>query len=232
MLIAIFKIMFNNNGHVTVGGAIVTSPHESIITQLGKVYAGRASAAPIIDLFITLLSLGLDGYKQLLEQRQALIPKFKKRFEEIALKQGEQLLQCEKNTISFGITLDTLAAVSSPDHDDDDDDNNNADYTDKEKAKITSLFGSMLFTRCVSGTRVVSKSETKIMAGQEFIGFGSSTDVFPHSYLTAACAIGLGEGEMNEFFCRLEKCFKDFRTKRKKELEKKKKKQIEALMSK
>ena len=74
----------------------------------------------------------------------------------------------------------------------------------------------MLFTRCVSGTRVVARNQSKIIAGQEFVGFGSSTDNFPHSYLTAACAIGLSEAEMEEFFHRLQKCFKDFRSKMKK----------------
>lgn len=177
-----------------------------MIKNLGKIYAGRASSAPILDLFITLLSMGLDGYKQLLEQRNNLIPKFQKRFAEVAKNEGERLLECPKNTISFGITLDTLA----------NNDENDENVDEKKKAEITSLFGSMLFTRCVSGTRVVSKNQTKVMSGQEFIGFGSSTDAFPHNYLTAACAIGLSEGEMNEFFLRLEKSFKDFRTKRKK----------------
>lgn len=193
----------DKNFLVPVGGAVVISPIESMITKLGKIYAGRASSAPIIDLFVTLLSMGLDGYKALLEQRRNLFPKFQERFAEIALKEGERLLHCPKNTISFGITLDTLAS-------------NLNDGDEKKKAEITSLFGSMLFTRCVSGTRVVSKNQTKVISGQEFIGFGSSTEGFPHSYLTAACAIGLSEAEMNEFFSRLEKCFKDFRMKMRK----------------
>jgi O-phospho-L-seryl-tRNASec:L-selenocysteinyl-tRNA synthase len=59
------------------------------------------------------------------------------------------------------------------------------------------------------------------MGGQEFEGFGSSTEDYPHSYLTAACAIGLSESEMNEFFSRLDKGFKDFFAKQKKEAKKK-----------
>ena len=179
---------------------------ESMVKQLGKIYAGRASGAPISDLFVTLLSMGLNGYKSLLDKRNNLVVKFQQRFEQVATNQGERILKCPKNTISFGITLDELAK----------------DTTDeKEKAEITSMFGSMLFTRCVSGTRVVSKNQSKKIAGHEFIGFGSSTDGFPHSYLTAACAIGLSESEMEEFFVRLEKCFKDFRSKMKKKAEKK-----------
>ncbi len=182
------------------GGAIVISPTESIIKKLGKIYAGRASSAPILDLFVTLMSMGLNGYKNLLEKRDRLLQKFQERFAQIAQNQGERILICPKNTISFGITLDTLSM----------------DVEEKKKAETTSLFGSMLFTRCVSGTRVVAMNQSKVIAGQKFIGFGSSTDQFPHSYLTAACAIGLSEAEMEEFFKRLEKCFKDFRSKMKK----------------
>ena len=59
------------------------------------------------------------------------------------------------------------------------------------------------------------------MGGQEFVRFGSSTENYPHSYLTAACAIGLSESEMNEFFVRLDKGLKDFFSKQKKEAKKK-----------
>lgn len=184
-----------------IGGAIVISPIESMIKKLGKIYAGRASGAPIADLFVTLLSMGLNGYKSLLDKRNSLRSKFQERLEEVAGKHGERSLQCPKNTVSFGITLDELAKDTQD---------------EKKKAEITSLFGSMLFTRCVSGTRVVSKNQSKTIVGHEFIGFGSSTEGFPHSYLTAACAIGLSESEMEEFFVRLEKCFKDFKSKMRK----------------
>ena len=72
----------------------------------------------------------------------------------------------------------------------------------------------MLLLRCVSGTRVVPMAQEKIIHGTSFMGFGSSTNAFPHSYLTAACAIGLKGNEMEEFFTRLDKCFKDFFTKK------------------
>ena len=43
----------------------------------------------------------------------------------------------------------------------------------------------MLFSRCVSGTRVVPRFVTKNMGGQVFCGY------YPHAYMTAACAIGV-----------------------------------------
>jgi len=40
----------DKNFLVPVGGAIVMSPNEGMITNLGKVYAGRASSAPILEI--------------------------------------------------------------------------------------------------------------------------------------------------------------------------------------
>ena len=41
-------------------------------------------------------------------------------------------------------------------------------------------FGSMLFTRCVSGTRVVAReTEAKDIAGYSFVGWGASCDDYP-----------------------------------------------------
>jgi len=202
---------------VPVGGAIITSPDETVIQKVSKVYAGRASSAPILDLFITLLSMGLSGYKRLLSEREQLVVDFTSKLEEVALKYNERALVCPKNTISYGITLDTLCQPIEGE---------TADSI--RKGEVTSLFGSMLFTRCVSGTRVVSKGQSKTISGHNFIGFGSSTEDFPHSYLTAACAIGLTRSEMDEFFLRLDKCFNDFWSKRKKEVKRRLKKQNSA----
>ena len=187
------------------GGAIVTSPKEDVIKTVGKMYAGRASSAPVVDLFITLLSMGLDGYKKLLEDRMASLGPFRTKLAAIAEKHGEKLLDCPSNTISLGITLDSLARPRQPDE-------TEAEYLKAVSADI-SYFGSMLFNRCVSGTRVVPRAQTKAMAGQEFVGFGSSTEDYPHAYMTAACAIGVSPGEIEEFFSRLEKGLKEFKAK-------------------
>ena len=47
---------------VPVGGAIAAGPDKSLIQAIGKVYPGRASAAPAMDLFCTLLHMGVSGY--------------------------------------------------------------------------------------------------------------------------------------------------------------------------
>jgi O-phospho-L-seryl-tRNASec:L-selenocysteinyl-tRNA synthase len=54
------------------------------------------------------------------------------------------------------------------------------------------------------------------MSGQEFVGFGSSTSNYHSAYLTAACAIGVSQAEIDEFFVRLDKTLAEYAAKRKK----------------
>ena len=61
----------DKNFMVPVGGSIVYSPHKKqIVDKVNKMYPGRASAAPIVDLFVTLLSMGETVLKQLLKERK------------------------------------------------------------------------------------------------------------------------------------------------------------------
>ncbi|KAG7350578.1 pyridoxal-phosphate dependent enzyme [Nitzschia inconspicua] len=195
----------DKNFLVPVGGAIIVSPNKAIIDNVGKVYAGRASSSPIVDLFITLLSMGLNGYKKLLNERMNMLKNFPSRLDTVAKKHGERLLICQSNTISFGITLDALAR---PQQDGETED----EYT-KSVAKDISSFGAMLFSRCVSGTRVVPRAQTKVLSGEDFVGFGSSTDNYKHSYMTAACAIGVSKAEIDEFLVRLDKALGEYASK-------------------
>jgi O-phospho-L-seryl-tRNASec:L-selenocysteinyl-tRNA synthase len=187
---------------------VIVSPDKSVIDNVGKVYAGRASSSPIVDLFITLLSMGLTGYKRLLDERTSMLETFPDRLDSVAKKYGERLLICPSNTISFGITLDALPRQQR-------DDETTEDYT-KAVAKDTSSFGAMLFSRCVSGTRVVPRAQTKVMSGEEFVGFGSSTSNYHSAYMTAACAIGVSKTEIDEFFVRLDKTLGEYAARRQK----------------
>ena len=203
----------DKNFLVPVGGALILSPNPNVIDSISQNYPGRASASPIVDLFITLLSMGLDGYKRILEERQQLTIDFRRNLEEVAITFDERILNCPRNTISFGITLDNLVVASDISMIDNDSDR----IRQAEQSKQITKFGSMLFTRCISGTRIVPRNENKNISSHNFIGYGSSHDTYPHAYMTAACAVGMSEGEMNEFFVRLTKCWKDYRTKMKKE---------------
>lgn len=150
--------------------------------------------------------MGLKGYQQLLKERNNAVEDFVRRLAEVAEKHGERLLQCPSNTISFGITLDTLARPKEESEEE-------MVYLHSIRKEISS-FGAMLFSRCVSGTRVIPRCEEKTMGGQVFAGFGSSHDAYPHAYMTAACAIGVNASEVDEFFVRLDKTFKEFQKKK------------------
>lgn len=195
----------DKNFMVPVGGAVVVSPSATVIQIIGKVYAGRASSSPVVDLFITLLSMGLNGYQLLLSERRNLLDHFMSRLSDVALQYNERLLVCPNNTISYGITLDHMVRPKREDEID-------SQYF-KSVEKDVSYFGSMLFNRCVSGTRVIPRGQVNVMNGQHFVGFGSSTDDYPHAYMTAACAIGVTSSEVDEFFIRLDKSMKEFKKK-------------------
>jgi len=51
----------DKNFMVPVGGGIVSSPDKAAVAAVGRLYPGRASSTPIIDLFITLLCMGHNG---------------------------------------------------------------------------------------------------------------------------------------------------------------------------
>lgn len=221
----------DKNFLVPVGGAIVLAPHPAILQNTGQIYAGRASASHIFDVCVTLLSMGRSGYAQLLQQRHAVRAHFVTQLAAVAARFGERVLDChDANTISFAMTLDGLVRPRrEPQHLEHDEQVNDTsadltaaclttativDETQEEYLKsierdLTEL-GSMLFRRCVSGTRVVPRNVTSTIGHQVFVGFGSSCDDYPHAYLTVACAIGLDQSESDEFFQRLDKTLRDF----------------------
>jgi O-phospho-L-seryl-tRNASec:L-selenocysteinyl-tRNA synthase len=56
-----------------------------------------------MDVFITLLSLGVRGYKELLQQRKAVYQHLKERLQAVASKFGERILETPNNPISIGM---------------------------------------------------------------------------------------------------------------------------------
>ncbi|KAJ8599617.1 hypothetical protein CTAYLR_004690 [Chrysophaeum taylorii] len=175
----------DKNFLVPVGGAVVASADPDLVSKcVAKSYPGRASATPARDLLVTLLGLGRTGWTRLLADREALLPRFRETLEAVAVRHGERLLDCEHNRVSVGVSLATV----DPD--------------------LATKFGSMLFTRCCSGTRVVAPDTTaKFVAGLPLVGFGASAPDYPIPYLTAACALGLEPRELDDFAKRLDKTF-------------------------
>ncbi|MGH0121189.1 UNVERIFIED_CONTAM: hypothetical protein FKN15_041623 [Acipenser sinensis] len=68
-----FVQSLDKNFMVPVGGAIIAGFNESFIQEISRMYPGRASASPSLDVLITLLSLGTNGYKQLLKERKVFL---------------------------------------------------------------------------------------------------------------------------------------------------------------
>lgn len=66
------------------------------------IITGRASSSPSTDLLITLLSMGVKGYKDLLKERKSNYKALQEKLSECAKKHGERLLSTPHNGISMG----------------------------------------------------------------------------------------------------------------------------------
>jgi O-phospho-L-seryl-tRNASec:L-selenocysteinyl-tRNA synthase len=225
----------DKNFLVPVGGAVVVSPAKNgaLTDAVRKNYPGRASIAPALDVLITLLSLGKNGWREKLEKREDAFEYMRERLRFTAEAHGERLLETPGNPISMGVTLSALerdlARIESGEArrdgrgDDDENENDKADAnepttpTRRTIKTSVSFFGSMLFSRAVSGTRVVVPGKTQEVGGITFCGFGASHDAYPVPYFTAAAALGTTREDVDAFCARLARAFTDFRKKAKKE---------------
>ena len=63
----------DKNFMVPVGGSIIGSFDTNLIQEISSNYPGRASASPLLDLFIQYLSFGMSGYLNLLEERKVYL---------------------------------------------------------------------------------------------------------------------------------------------------------------
>ncbi|XP_068260153.1 O-phosphoseryl-tRNA(Sec) selenium transferase isoform X2 [Nyctibius grandis] len=191
-----FVQSLDKNFMVPVGGAIIAGFSESFIQEISKMYPGRASASPSLDVLITLLSLGASGYKQLLKERKEMFSYLSSELKKLADIHNERLLDTPHNPISLAMSLKNL------------DENNDA--------AVTQL-GSMLFTRQVSGARVVPCGTVQTVNNYTFKGFMSHANDYPCAYLNAASAIGIKKQDVDVFLKRLDKCLKTARKEAKKE---------------
>jgi O-phospho-L-seryl-tRNASec:L-selenocysteinyl-tRNA synthase len=203
----------DKNFMVPVGGSIVLSPDADRIKHLSATYPGRASMSPILDLLVTLLSMGEQGWRGLLAQRVEVNSYLVQRLSEVAAIHGEELLLSPRNCISTAVTLKKLDKLKNVDKDVSEDCDAGSDVTLKEakskqgnKERGPTFLGSMLFQRGVSGCRVIAK-EGKVskVEGHSFTDWGSNCDDVPCSYFTAACAVGATLDEIDTFILRLSK---------------------------
>uniref|UniRef100_A0A336MY13 O-phosphoseryl-tRNA(Sec) selenium transferase n=1 Tax=Culicoides sonorensis TaxID=179676 RepID=A0A336MY13_CULSO len=179
--IDIFVSSSDKNFMVPVSGCIVAGFESEKIKEIADTYAGRATSTPALNIFITLLSMGRQGYMNLVKERKELFLYMKEKLTELAEKHNERVLITKKNPISLGFTLKSVPCGKE------------------------SLIGSMLFKRGVSGARVVPKNDNKNLCGFEFKGWGSHINDMETSYLTAAVAIGAKKPEIDTFIAKLDK---------------------------
>ncbi|XP_033646029.1 O-phosphoseryl-tRNA(Sec) selenium transferase-like [Asterias rubens] len=174
----------DKNFLVPVGGSIIAGMDEKFVDKIAQTFPGRASASPSIDLFITFLSLGANGYKKLLKERKEMYTYLQDELRKVAEGHGQRLLKMSHNPISMAMTLG---------------------HHTEEDVKDVSEVGAMLFKRSVSGARVVPKGASKTIGGVTFIGYGSHSDSYPTAYLTAAAAVGITKEDVDLFVKRLDK---------------------------
>lgn len=182
-----FVQSLDKNFMVPVGGAIIAGFDESFIQEISEMYPGRASASPSLDVLITLLTLGVCGYKKYLSERKEIYSFLAEQLKSLASAHGERLLHTPHNPISLAMSLDGLQANSD---------------------KAVTQLGSMLFTRQVSGARVIPLGKEQTVSGHTFRGFMSHSESYPCPYLNAASAVGITREDVTVCIKRLDKCLK------------------------
>ena len=197
----------DKNFLVPVGGAVIAAgPKEfSLIEAINTTYPGRASLSPLLDLLITLLHWGQKGWQKVLQEREDLFTYAKEQLELVAAELQERVLHTPDNPISLGFTLTKLYVSAD-----------RAKQMDAGKqARHVSFLGSMLFKRCVSGTRVVARGTEQKVANIHFAGFGAHCDAYPCDYLTVAAALGASQVDISAFLLKLKQCYLEVREQQK-----------------
>ena len=81
----------------------------------------------------------------------------------------------------------------------------------KDREKGVTYIGSMLFSRCCSGARIVSIGGEKKVQGIPFKSYGAHCDEYLFPYLTIACSIGASKNEIDSFMKRLDKALQEYK---------------------
>lgn len=175
----------DKNLMVPVGGAIWAVSDKSVLSKITEFYPGRASFGQSMDVLITLLALGSDEYRCMLKERKECFLYLKNELQKLAEKYNEKVFDTPNNPISIGFTLNQFGNIT------------------KDLTEI----GSMLFTRLVSGVRVIVPGESKSVTpnGHIFKNFGSHSNGSDTPYFTAAAAIGIKREDIDLFIKRLHK---------------------------
>ncbi|PRW56294.1 O-phosphoseryl-tRNA(Sec) selenium transferase [Chlorella sorokiniana] len=222
----------DKNFMVPVGGAVLAARRGAteLVDRVARLYPGRAAVAPLLDLLITLLHWGASGWRAVLAQREALYAYAQQRLQQFAEQHGERVLATPGNPISLALSLRSFEApaagqqataggqqqqqqqpaAEAQQQPAAEQQQREAKQQQQAQVPITFL-GSMLFNRCISGTRVVARGKRQEVGGLAFSGYGAHCDAYPCDYLTVAAALGTNEQDIDEFLRRLGQCFAEFR---------------------
>ncbi|MEM1539604.1 MAG: O-phosphoseryl-tRNA(Sec) selenium transferase [Candidatus Bathyarchaeia archaeon] len=75
-----------------VGGSIVASPKKDLLMEISSMYPGRATASPILQFVVAILSLGLEGYERLRDKQASCKQLLEEELRALANKHGERIL--------------------------------------------------------------------------------------------------------------------------------------------
>ncbi len=100
----------DKNFMTPVGGAIVCTPSEKTTSEIAETFAGRASAAPVVQTLAALLALGLEKYQELRVTQRECKRILDDELNKIAESIGQRVLDV-KSPIAAAVTLDGLDAT-------------------------------------------------------------------------------------------------------------------------
>ncbi|CAG9569710.1 SLA/LP autoantigen-like protein [Leishmania major strain Friedlin] len=218
----------DKNFLVPVGGSIICSSDKERCKAVTALYAGRASMSPIVDLFITALSLGRRGMQALWSDRYKCRARLIRQLRVFARERREVLLvddtdddkadedtvggsqktsnaAAPRNDISVAVTMRAYglpAAEAS---------SSGAQRGSEQVGKVTNwaaarALGAQLFRSAVTGPRVITPapSTPTTIAGCTFRNYGMHQDREPPCpLLVIACGIGMSESEGDALMARL-----------------------------
>lgn len=137
-----------------------------------------------MDLFLTFLEMGQENLKRLVKERKENYDYLKQHLSKLLETYGERILSTKNNKISMACTLTTLNTKVFTPH-----------------GLSPTFFGSYLFSRRVSGIRVVAQTAASSKINTEtFKNYGSHSEAYPNlPYFTAAASIGQSKREIDVF---------------------------------
>lgn len=90
-----------------VGGALIASPIKENIRRISQSYPGRASATPVVNFLISMLSLGIKGYQNLIEEQQLNRKLLEEKLSIVARNLNERILDIY-NPVAVALSLKNL----------------------------------------------------------------------------------------------------------------------------